>query len=131
MSEKLPFNEILYQAIESTKLSSAQFAIEVGFFDAGRIYRALKPNGVKLGLDSLETVVNRFPELNADRFIRRSGPVLFEHLCDNKKTEKIEQTITPLLHENETYWKVLAEERLRTIDRQEKEIDFLRKLLDK
>ena len=131
MQGKLPFNDILHQAIDTTGFSSAQFAIEAGFYDAGRIYRSLKPGGVKLGLDSLEHILVRFPELNGDRFIRRSGPILLSELCGGKQTMKMEQIITPQANENETHWKILAEERLRTIERQEKEIDFLRKIMDK
>ena len=131
MEGKLPFNDVLHQAIEQTGLSSSQFALEAGFFDAGRIYRSLKPGGVKLGLESLEHILIRFPELNGDRFIRRSGPILLKELCEEKETKRVGQAIAPQTTENETYWKILAEERLRTIERQEKEIDFLRKIMDK
>ena len=128
---KVTFAEVLKDAIGYTGLSDAQFATQAGFAHPDRIYRAQKPEGVKLGLDSLEAILNRFPELNGDRFIRRSGPILLKELCEGKPTMKMEQIITPQTAENETYWKILAEERLRTIERQEKEIDFLRKIMDK
>ena len=126
MEEKIQFNEIVRQAIKATGLSSAQFAVEAGFLDAGRIYRALKPKGVKLGIDSLETILNRFPELNGDRFIRRSGPVLLKDLQKENDivVEKKEQSF------DENIWKILAQERLKNIERLEKQNDILLKLLE-
>ena len=129
-SVKVTFTDVLRDIIGWSGYSDNQFSVQVGFSHPDRVYRALKPGGVKLGLDSLEAILNRFPELNGDRFIRRSGPILLSELCKEKQVMKIEQIIKPSL-ENENHYRTLSEERLRTIERQEKEIDFLRKLIDK
>ena len=128
---QITFPEVLENAIGWTGLSNAQFSSQAGFAHPDRIYRALKPGGVKLGLDSLEAIIGRFPELNGDRFIRRSGPVLLSELCEEKKLSPtiIQEISSPSSEVG--HWELIAQERLKTIERQEKEIDFLRKMLDK
>lgn len=129
-SIKVTFAEVLRDAIGWSGLSDAQFSAQVGFSHPDRIYRTQKPEGVKLGLDSLEAILNRFPQLNGDRFIRRSGPLLLSELCEGKKAVTV-TAIEVLNQPDGGLWKTLAEERLRTIERLEKQNDILLKMLDK
>lgn len=78
--ERMKFSDVLQEAIDWSGLTSSQFCLQSGFAP-DRVYRALSDN-VKLSLDTLEHILTRFPELNGDRFIRRSGPVLLSGFCE-------------------------------------------------
>lgn len=126
---KLPFNEILEQSIKITGLSVSQFSSQSGIDLPDRFYRALKPSGVKLGVDTLHQISNRFPELNMDRFIRLSGPPLLSELCDSVNTP-IALTRTADT-KSEEYYLAIIQGKDNEIKRQEEEIRFLRGLLTK
>ena len=125
---KLQFNEILQQTITSTGLSVSQFSTQSGIDLPDRFYRALKPNGVKLGLDTLHSIVSRFPELNMDRFVRFSGPVLLSELCEDFASSKPVNTIVSKPTE---HYQILMDGKDKEISRLEEEVKFLRGLLTK
>jgi hypothetical protein len=134
-NSKVPFCDILQDALMWTGLSPAQFSTQSGFSHPDRIYRALKPDGVKLGLDSLEAIVNRFPELNGDRFIRRSGPLLLKELCAEMTVETTpavaSQPAVSVSNESVDYYKGVIEVKDKHIESLEKQIEFLQSLLKK
>ena len=125
---KLPFNEILEQSIKITGLSVSQFSLQSGIDLPDRFYRALKPNGVKLGVDTLHHISSRFPELNMDRFIRLSGPPLLSELCDSYVATI---PLTRAETKSEEYYLAIIQGKDNEIKRQEEEIKFLRGLVTK
>jgi len=128
MYPKLQFNEILQQTINSTSLSVSQFSTQSGIDLPDRFYRALKPNGVKLGLDTLHSIVSRFPDLNMDRFVRFSGPVLLSELCEDFSVSKPVNTFVSKPDEHHQFVIAVKD---KEILRLEEEVKFLRGLLTK
>jgi hypothetical protein len=123
---KLQFSEILQDAINSTGLSVAKFSSQCGIGLPDRFYRSLRPDGVKLGVDSLNAIISRFPELNGDRFIRGTGPILLAELCNESIT-----TIKDAPNKSDDYYNAVLEGKNKEIYRLEKEVEFLRDLLRK
>ncbi len=76
---EMKISEIIQEAIDWSGLKPAQFSIECGFADATRIYAAVN-NNRDLGSTSFNTILKRFPLLNGDRFVLKSGPLLLADL---------------------------------------------------
>ncbi len=58
--ERVKFADILREAIEWSRLSISQFCLQ-SEFPPYRVYRAQHDDTIKLSLDSLEQILNRFP----------------------------------------------------------------------
>jgi hypothetical protein len=133
MHSKLPFYQILQEALNWTGLSASQFSIQSGF-PPDRVYRALKdePDAYKLSLETIEQILNRFPELNGDRFIRRSGPLLLAELCENVKSNV--ECAAPVIIQTESvtveHLQGVIESKDKQIEGQDKQIDSLLKQID-
>ena len=121
-------SKLIQDVIDWSGFKPAGFAHECGFQEATRIYAAQNHNRA-LGVDSYSAIIKRFPQINGDRFIRKSGPLLLEDLCE-KQEQKIIQEIKPLVASGND-WQIIADERLRTIERLEKQNDMLLKMLDR
>jgi hypothetical protein len=133
MYSKLPFYQILQEALNWSGLSPSQFSTQSGF-PPDRVYRALKddPDAQKLSLETIEQILNRFPELNGDRFIRRSGPMLLADLCENVKLN-VESCVSEVSqNESNTIENLqgLIDAKDKQIDSQDKQIESLLKQID-
>ena len=140
---KLPIQKIIQDVLDYTSMKVPRFSEECGFKGGTRIYAVFNENRA-LGLDSYHSIINRFPELNGDRFVRKSGPLLLSDLCDSVLTktkddatiktevvETLDSTPVGMITDKEYYYKAIIQGKENEIMRQEKEIDFLRGLLIK
>jgi hypothetical protein len=116
--EKMSFSDLLQEAIDWSRLSTSKFCLQSGF-QPDRIYRA-QSNDAKLSIETLELILTRFPELNGDRFIRRSGPLLLSGLCE---PDKDFEATTQSLNGTIKY-------QLSVIEMKEKEIELLQNQLE-
>lgn len=114
-----------------TGIKAAQFSQEIGFTDATRICGALNQNH-DLGVTSFNAILRRFPLLNGDKFVRKSGPLLLHDLCDQiiKKSEAI-SVVAPVALTSEDYYKAIIQGKDNEIVRLEKQVAFMEKMLDK
>ena len=131
---ELPLQKIIQDVLDYTSMKIPKFSEECGFKGGTRIYAVFNEDRA-LGVDSYYSILHRFPELNGDRFIRRSGPLLLADLCDKNSTLSNSQPETikssNVMINNEEYYKAIIQGKDNEIMRQEKEIDFLRGLLSK
>ena len=141
---KLPLQQIIQDVLDYTSMKIPKFSEECGFKGGTRIYAVFNENRA-LGVDSYHNILNRFPELNGDRFIRKSGPLLLSDLCDDNKSlvvkykngietknvETLNGSSSDNLFHKEEYYKAIIQSKDNELIRQEKEIDFLRLLLTK
>jgi hypothetical protein len=124
--EKMKFGDILQDAISWSGLTASQFCLQSGFAP-DRVYRA-QSNDVKLSIETLELILMRFPELNGDRFIRRSGPLLLSGFCE---PDKDFETTIQSLNGTIKYQLSLIEMKDKQIEFMEGQMDFLKGLLIK
>ena len=130
-NSELPVSTLLQECLDWSGLKAAQFSQEVGFADATRIYGALNQNR-DLGVTSFNAILRRFPLLNGDRFVRKSGPLLLQDLCDQftKKNEPV-LIVASVANNSEDYYKAIIQGRDNEIVRLEKQVAFMEKMLDK
>ena len=128
---ELPVSTLVQECLDWSGMKAAQFSQEVGFADATRIYGALNQNR-DLGVTSFNAILRRFPLLNGDRFVRKSGPLLLHDLCD--QIVKIKEPVTvsaPVVNSSDAYYKAIIQGKDNEIARLEKQVAFMEKLLDK
>ncbi len=130
-NSELPVSTLVQECLDWSGMKAAQFSQEVGFADATRIYGALNQNR-DLGVTSFNAILRRFPLLNGDRFVRKSGPLLLQDLCDQfvKKNEPV-LVAAPVVNNSEDYFKAIIQGKDNEIARLEKQVAFMEKLLDK
>ena len=130
-NSELPVSTLVQECLDWSGLKAAQFSQEVGFADATRIYGALNQNR-DLGVTSFNAILRRFPLLNGDRFVRKSGPLLLQDLCDQitKKNEPV-SVAAPVVTNSEDYYKAIIQGKDNEIELLKKQVAFMEKLLDK
>jgi len=130
-NSELPVSTLVQECLDWSGMKSAQFSQEVGFADATRIYGALNQNR-DLGVTSFNAILRRFPLLNGDRFVRKSGPLLLTDLCEqvNLKRNPI-PVVAQVATNSEEYLKAIIEGKNNEIFRLEKQVAFMEKMLDK
>lgn len=131
---QLPLQKLIQDVLDYTSMSIPKFSDECQFKGSTRIYAVFNEDRA-LGVDSYSNMLKRFPELNGDRFLRKSGPLLLADLCNKNTTLSIPQSdiiqSSNVLSNNEDYYKAIIQGKDNEIMRQEKEIEFLRVLLTK
>lgn len=129
---ELPVSTLVQECLDWTGMKAAQFSQEVGFADATRIYGALNQNR-DLGVTSFNAILRRFPSLNGDRFVRKSGPLLLADLCDQfvKKTEPVTVAAPVVIPNSEDYYKAIIQGKDNEIELLKKQVAFMEKMLDK
>lgn len=130
-NSELPVSTLVQECLDWTGMKAAQFSQEVGFADATRIYGALNQNR-DLGVTSFNAILRRFPLLNGDRFVRKSGPLLLHDLCDQiiKKKDPV-TVVTTVTSNSEDYFKAIIQGKDNEIQLLKKQVAFMEKLLDK
>ena len=130
-NSELPVSTLVQECLDWSGMKAAQFSQEVGFADATRIYGALNQNR-DLGVTSFNAILRRFPLLNGDRFVRKSGPLLLQDLCDQftKKNEPI-LIVAPVATNSDDYFKAIIQGKDNEIELLKKQVAFMEKLLDK
>ena len=130
-NSELPVSTLVQECLDWSGMKAAQFSQEVGFADATRIYGALNQNR-DLGVTSFNAILRRFPLLNGDRFVRKSGPLLLQDLCDQftKKNEPV-LIVAPVATNSDDYFKAIIQGKDNEIARLEKQVAFMEKMLDK
>ena len=119
-------SETFQEILTYYNLSQSQFAKRCGWKNSEQLGHILNERS-KPSYATMASVIKTFPELNGDRFLRESGPFFISELCLNipESTPNAQKSL------NENYWKLIADERLITIERQNKQIEFLQSLLTK
>ena len=130
-NSELPVSTLVQECLDWSGMKAAQFSQEVGFADATRIYGALNQNR-DLGVTSFNAILRRFPLLNGDRFVRKSGPLLLQDLCDQftKKNEPI-LIVAPVATNSDDYFKAIIQGKDNEIELLKRQVAFMEKLLDK
>ena len=130
-NSELPVSTLVQECLDWSGMKAAQFSQEVGFADATRIYGALNQNR-DLGVTSFNAILRRFPLLNGDRFVRKSGPLVVQDLCDQftKKNEPV-LIVAPVVTNSDDYFKAIIQGKDNEIELLKKQVAFMEKLLDK
>ena len=130
-NSELPVSTLVQECLDWSGMKAAQFSQEVGFADATRIYGALNQNR-DLGVTSFNAILRRFPLLYGDRFVRKSGPLLLQDLCDQftKKNEPV-LIVAPVATISDDYFKAIIQGKDNEIELLKKQVAFMEKLLDK
>lgn len=142
---QLPLQKIIQDVLNYTSMNISKFSDEVGFNGGTRLYAVFNENKA-LGVDSYHSILKRFPELNGDRFIRKSGPLLLSELCE-KNTPKESSFINNkgaiaqedmIISKSEDYYLAIIQGKENEITRlekqvvfMEKQVAFMEKMLDK
>lgn len=105
------------------RLNQAQFARRCGWRNAEQLGYILNDRS-KPSYATLATIIKSFPDLNGDRILRGKGPLLLAELCNDTPVVITEKT-------SDSNWKAIADERLKTIEMQSKQIEFLQNMLIK
>jgi hypothetical protein len=132
---RMAIGDVIMDAVKITKHTPASFARAAGFENTQKMYHIVNGRN-EPGLKTLQAILKEFPQLNGDRFIRLTGPILLRELnpelvlnstgiVSNTEELKKESLVS------DSVWKQLAEERSQTIKRQEREIEFLREMIMK
>jgi hypothetical protein len=130
-NSELQVSTLVQECINWSGLSAAQFSTQSGFADATRIYAAVN-NNRDLGVTSFNAILRRFPELNGDRFVRKSGPLLLADLCEKQINGNINAPVVArVLTKSEEYYQAVITGKDEKIITLEKEVEFLRGLLTK
>ena len=130
-NSELPVSTLVQECLDWSGMKAAQFSQEVGFADATRIYGALNQNR-DLGVTSFNAILRRFPSLNGDRFVRKSGPLLLSDLCEKADLKKTPvPVVAQVANNSEEYYKAIIEGKNNEISRLEKQVAFMEKMLDK
>lgn len=126
----LPVSTLVQECLDWSGMKAAQFSQEVGFADATRIYGALNQNR-DLGITSFNAILKRFPLLNGDRFVRKSGPLLLHDLCfELKQNEPVSIFTSASLHSENTY-KAIIQGKDNEIELLKNQVAFMEKMLVK
>jgi len=137
-NSQLPLQKIIQDVLDYTSMNISKFSDEVGFNGGTRLYAVFNENKA-LGVDSYHSILKRFPELNGDRFIRKSGPLLLSELCENNKSTEssIINNIGSmskediLISKSEDYYKATIQGKDNEIELLKKQVAFMEKMLDK
>ena len=130
-NSELPVSTLVQECLDWSGMKAAQFSQEVGFADATRIYGALNQNR-DLGVTSFNAILRRFPLLNGDRFVRKSGPLLLTDLCEKFTVVNTQSSVVAQVATNsEEYLKAIIDGKNNEISRLEKQVAFMEKMLDK
>lgn len=115
--------EMFQEILTYCRLNQSQFAKRCGWKNSEQLGYILNDRS-KPSYATLHTVIKTFPDLNGDRILRGKGPLLLTELCSD----------TPVIvteNANDSNWKAIADERLKTIEMQNEQITFLKGLLTK
>jgi hypothetical protein len=130
-NSELPVSTLVQECLDWSGMRAAQFSQEVGFADATRIYGALNQNR-DLGVTSFNAILRRFPLLNGDRFVRKSGPLLLSDLCDNQiHGNSLPPVVAQVTTNSEDYFKAIIQGKDNEIELLKKQVAFMEKMLDK
>lgn len=129
-NSELPVSTLVQECLDWSGMKAAQFSQEVGFADATRIYGALNQNR-DLGVTSFNAILRRFPLLNGDRFVRKSGPLLLTDLCEQVDVKNSPPVVAQVATNSEEYLKAIIDGKNNEISRLEKQVAFMEKMLDK
>ena len=128
---ELTSQKIIQDILDYTSMRISTFSHECGFKDATRIY-AIFNEDRNLGVDSYYSIINRFPELNGDRFIRKSGPLLLTDLCKPvTQIGEIPQVLSEKFVKTEEYYQAVIEGKDREIELLKNQVAFMEKLFDR
>jgi transcriptional regulator with XRE-family HTH domain len=125
-SASVGISETFQEILTYYNLSQSQFAKRCGWKNSEQLSHVLNERS-KPSYATMTSVIKTFPELSGDRFLRESGPLFLSELYLNihESTPNVQESLS------ENYWKLIADERLITIERQNKQIEFLQNLLIK
>ncbi len=115
--------EMFQEILTYYRLNQAQFAKRCGWKTSEALTHILSDRS-KPSYNTMATILKTFPDLNGDRILRGKGPLLLAELCND----------TPVIVSDklsDSNWRAIAEERLKTIEMQSSQIEFLQKMLIK
>ena len=128
---ELTSQKIIQDILDYTSMKISTFSHECGFKGGTRIYAVFNEDR-QLGLDTYCSIINRFPELNGDRFIRKSGPLLLTDLCKPMpQIEELPQVLSEKSEKTEEYYQVIIEGKNREIELLKNQVAFMEKLFDR
>jgi hypothetical protein len=121
--------DIVLDCIDHYHLSPTSFAHQCGFRGAEKIHHITTARN-KPSFETLQSIVVGFPDLNMDRFIRGTGPILLADLCLNNVALSVVSPNGGVAPPDGLYEEIITGKD-KLIDSLEKQVVFLQKLLDK
>ena len=115
--------EMFQEILTYFRLNQSQFSKRCGWKNSEQLGYILHDSS-KPSYATMATIIKTFPELNGDRILRGKGPLLLAELCSDTPVIITESF-------NDSNWKAIADERLKTIEMLSSQIEFLQKMLIK
>ena len=123
--------DIFMDCIDHYDMNATTFANRCGFRSNEKVHHITHSRN-KPSFETLQAVVGGFPELNMDRFIRGTGPILMKDVClENLKLTAVAPNSMIASNAEDSYYKEVIEVKDRLIDSLEKQVTFLQKMLEK
>jgi hypothetical protein len=130
---KTPRNiaDIFMDCIDHYDMNATSFANRCGFRTNEKVHHITHSRN-KPSYETLQAVVGGFPELNMDRFIRGTGPILMKDVClENLQLTAVAPNSINAFGGNDSNCKEMIEMKDKLIDSLEKQVAFLQKMLEK
>lgn len=77
------FSQRLKAFMDEIGLNAVDFIREIGLTNPEKVYRVMRDPSAKLGFDTIESILKRWPRLNANWLIANNGQMYLEEKEEN------------------------------------------------